>query len=861
VKIGFRTLRERWFQHGGRKGLSYFRSIFEGFRELLDYNNRVLELIADMGDKLSGDFVFDTHYLQKTASELDDLVYRIIYNLNSVTGNRHLGLYDAFETIRKRIRAELAPDRLPSRKDWIIPLSQTDLDLADLVGGKMGTLGEIGSRLGKRVPAGFVITTHAYRRFVNQEKVAAVLSKAFEELDAGTDPGPVSERVRLATREARMPEELEKGMKRALKDLEEEGHTHFSVRSSAIGEDGELSFAGQYASFLQVPQAQVAMRYKDVVASLFSPRAISYRREHGLRHQEAAMAVGVLAMVEPRVSGVMYTRDPESADQDVVLVSAAWGLARTVVDGRSGTDFYRVDRLPPYKILQTRIGKKERQLLPDERQGEREESVPIERQMAPCLSDADLQGLAEMAGHFESFFRNPQDIEWSIDDAGEWVILQSRPLRVRDVEWIEPEQIAEATRAHPRLMEDAGMVACRGIGAGKVVHVLSDADFGRFQRGSVLVTRSTSPKFSPLVPLCSAIVTDIGTPTGHMATVARDYRVPTLVDAGAATERLEEGMEVTVDAEERVIYQGIVRELLHFQTLMEKPFADAREFRMLRRLLKNISPLYLTNPESKEFSPENCRTYHDITRFCHETVVRELINFHLRGRRWKRIPTYRLSLPVPLGLVVIDIGDGIRPGATGRTLTPEQIVSAPLHDLLEGLCQEGVWRTDPVDLDFRSFMTSFTRTSNTAAMDPGVAQNLAVISRDYLNLNLRLGYHFNMVDTILTENRNDNYIYFRFLGGVTDRERRSRRAKFLGHVLTHYDFVVEVKGDLVVARIRKISQSMMESRLSMLGRLIGYARQLDVLMKSDEAVERFAREFLEPVTPTYPISQKTGGIP
>lgn len=566
------------------------------------------------------------------------------------------------------------------------------------------------------------------------------------------------------------------------------------------------------------------------------------------------MAVGVLAMVEPRVSGVMYTRDPESADQDVVLVSASWGLARTVVDGRSGVDFFRVDRLPPHRILQTRIGKKERQLLPDERGGEREEYVSAERQTVPCLSDEDLRALAEIADQFESYFRSPQDIEWSMDEAGEWVILQSRPLQVRAVEWVEPEKISEATKAHTRLMEDAGMVACRGIGAGKVIQVLSDADFDRFQRGSVLVTRSTSPKLSPLVPLCAAIVTDIGTPTGHMATVAREYRVPTLVDAGSATKHLQEGMEVTVDAEERVVYRGIVRELLHFQTLMEKPFADAREFRMLRRLLKNISPLYLTDPQSKEFSPENCRTYHDITRFCHETVVKELINFHLRGRRWKRIPTYRLSLPVPLGLVVIDIGDGIRPGSTGRTLGPEQIVSTPLRDLLDGLCKEGVWRTEPVDLDFRSFMTSFTRTSNTAAMDPGAAQNLAVISRDYMNLNLRLGYHFNMIDTIMTENRNDNYIYFRFLGGVTDRERRSRRAKFLGQVLTHYDFVVEVKGDLVVARIRKISKDMMEIRLSMLGRLIGYARQLDVLMKSDETVERFAREFLDPAAATCPVS-------
>ncbi len=844
----------RWFRRGPGGDLSFFRSLFERFRQLLDFNNRVLELIADMGDKLSGDYVFDIQYLEKTASELDDLVYRIIYNLNTITENRHLGLYDAFERIRKKIHAELTPKQIPSRREWIVPLSETDLDAADLVGGKMGRLGEIGSRLGKRIPDGFVITTNGYRKFVGQRGVAEVLARVCDELDAGLDPGAASERIRTAMTEAKMPEDLDRAIKRAAKVLEERGHLYFAVRSSGIGEDGELSFAGQYTSFLQVPTGRLTLRYKDVVASLFSTEAIAYRHEHGLPHQEAAMAVGVLAMVKARASGVLYTHDPEAAGEDAILVSAAWGLARTVVEGRSGTDFYRVDRSPPYAPVQTRIAKKEKQVVADEGVGEREEDVPAGIQTTPCLSQQDLRGLAEIATQLESYFRNPQDIEWSIDEAGEPVILQSRPLRVRISAWVDPERIAEATRANPRLLEDAGMVACRGIGAGRVMHVLSDADFDRFERGSVLVARSTSPKLSPLIPLSSAVITDIGSPTGHMATIAREYRVPTLVDAGIATERLKEGMEVTVDAEERVVYQGILRELLHYQTFMEQPFADAREFRTLRRLLKHISPLYLVDPQSKEFSPENCRSYHDITRFCHEAAVKELINFHLRGRRWRRIPTFRLSLPVPLDLVVIDIGGGVRPGTVGRTLKPEQIVSTPLRDLLDGLCAEGVWRTDPVDLDFRSFMTSFTRTSNTATMDPGVAQNLAVISGDYLNLNLRLGYHFNMIDTILTENRNDNYIYFRFLGGVTDRERRSRRAKFLGQVLAHYDFVVEVKGDLVVARIRKINQSMMGDRLSMLGRLIGYARQLDVLMRSDENVDRFTREFLAPVGAIDPIS-------
>ena len=160
-------------------------------------------------------------------------------------------------------------------------------------------------------------------------------------------------------------------MQQAARNLEGVGYNTFSVRSSAIEEDTGLSFAGQYRSFLQVPSVRLGDRYKAVVASLFSPEAMAYRREHHIGRDDSAMAVGVLAMVDPTVSGVMYSRDPEAADEDVVLISAAWGLARTVVEGRSGSDFYRVKRPATLgTVLEERIAAKTRRLVPDDELGE-----------------------------------------------------------------------------------------------------------------------------------------------------------------------------------------------------------------------------------------------------------------------------------------------------------------------------------------------------------------------------------------------------------------------------------------------------------------------------------------------------------
>ncbi len=861
MKTRFQALRKRLFGAGREEALASFRALFERFRNLLDANNRVLGLIADMGDKLSGDYVFDTRYLEKTVEEIERLVQSIIDDLNVITGDRYPELREAFARIQKRVRAELELEPGGMDGPLVLPLEEADLDHLELVGGKMGTLGEIRTRLGLAVPPGFVVTTAAFRAFLSREPVASVLTQVQQRLTRGDDPGAVADEVRTAILAADLPGKLHGALRRAVSKLEADGHEFFAVRSSAVGEDGSVSFAGIHRSYLQVPSDQVADRYKEVVASLFSPEAVAYRAGHGMGLQDAAMAVGVLAMVDPVVSGVVYSRDPEDAEQPVILITAAWGLARTVVDGSSGADHYRVERYTsPPRVLEARIGNKLRQVRLDPQAGEREVDVGLEYQGCSSLSQDQIQELVEVSEQLETYFRCPQDIEWCFTNDHGPVILQSRPLRVRVARKLDLERVSQVTRTSRVLMEDVGLVACRGIGAGKVIQVLSDEDFDRFEKGAVLVARSSSPRLSRVIPLCAAIVTDIGTPTGHMATVAREYRVPTLVDTQDATQVLLEGMEVTVDAEEGVVYEGIIRELLHFQTLVEQPFADAREFRVLRRLVKTIAPLYLTDPQAKAFTAANCQTYHDVTRFCHEMVVQEFINLHLRGGRWRRIPTRRLDLPVPLGLVVIDIGGGVADTASHRVIRPDQVESRPLKALLEGLCAEGAWRTAPVDIDFRSFMTSFTRTSQLTAMDPGEAQNLAVVSRDYMNVNLRLGYHFNMVDALMSENRNDNYVYFRFMGGVTDLSRRSRRARFLAEVLGHFDYLVEIKGDLLVARVRKIGETMMHESLVMAGRLIGFARQLDVLMKSDDCVTRFVEEFLELETRSR-AARAQGGSP
>ncbi|PIU31911.1 MAG: pyruvate, water dikinase, partial [Syntrophobacteraceae bacterium CG07_land_8_20_14_0_80_61_8] len=195
-----------------------------------------------------------------------------------------------------------------------------------------------------------------------------------------------------------------------------------------------------------------------------------------------------------------------------------------------------------------------------------------------------------------------------------------------------------------------------------------------------------------------------------------------------------------------------------------------------------------------------------------------------------------------------------------RELRPEQMTSTPMRAFLEGLREPGLWGTEPVSVDFGSFMSSVTRTFSTASASPEeIGRNLAVVSREYMNLNLRLGYHFNIIDAYVVENINDNYAYFRFLGGVSEFTRRSRRARLIAEILEREGFRVEVRGDLVVGRIKKLNQEAMKTRMKLLGALVAYTRQLDVQLESDDQLSEFVEDFERRSAVLKPINLQERG--
>ena len=836
--------RRRWAdKRGASPPQRSFAGLFQQFKELLAANNRILELMAEANERLGGEYIFDRHYIETFCQQTIDLAGRLVFGLELLAPHRYPALRSAFERIRTEIEEELSGRKTWVSTEFIMHYAAISRAHVDDVGAKNANLAEVGNLLGMRIPRGFAITGAACDAFFANngldERIDAWLADWRRGERSAEETAALIQEAVLA---GRLPGKLARDLDGAVAELARQGVRRLVLRSSAWGEDGADSFAGQFRTVLNVAPTGVRDAYRQVVASLYGAAPMTYRRERGYSRQETVMAVGCQEAVAAVVSGVVYSRDPVAPERDTLVINAVWGLGGPLVSGRARGDRFVVDRDDPSRTVEMDVVRKaEREVLAPAG-GLRREEVPEPLQTRACLTAAQIARVAQAALLIENTFKQPQDIEFAFDSKGELVILQARPLALAPAQPVRSADLRGLTARYPVLLQGKGEAAQKGIGAGPVWVVRSEEDLAGFPAGGMLVARHAAPVYAKVLPLAAGLITEVGSVAGHLATVAREYRVPALFNCPGAVELLADCGEITLDAEDNIVYQGVVKELLLYG-LAEEPIEESREYRLLRRVLRKIEPLYLVDPASRSFRPEACRTLHDITRFVHEKAVQALIDFHFDARRPVEEPAGRLRWQVPLDLVIIDIGGGLRPGA-GPQIRPEDLRSEPMRAVVRGLALPGAWNNAPVPVDFGSFMSSLTRTMSPELATPRhLGQNLAVISREYANISLRLGYHFTMIDCYVSDRTGDNTIYFRFFGGVTDERRRARRARFLDATLAARDFRVEVRGDLVVARLKQLDRKQMLDRLVALGVLIGFTRQLDVMLTSDERIGAYLEQF------------------
>jgi pyruvate,water dikinase len=834
-----------------------FRFKYSSFKMLIDSNTQFLKVISDMEEMLRGREVFGMSQVRTQSARAIFHVLRMVKNLDDLSNHRYGQLFEVLEKIKLKIHAELGQKKELPPVEPILTYSQINKEMVDWVGGKNANLGEIRSQLKLLIPEGFAITTSGFASFLSHND----LSEEINSKKVAIDPAN-PEAINQASREiqqliltAQVPDLLEEAVLRAYDQMVQRMHQagskdrspRVAMRSSAIGEDSELSFAGQYRSVLNVPAVGIIAAYKEVVASLYTPRAISYRLNKGIRDEDIAMSVACLQMIDSLASGVIYTHHPSNLFEDNIFITAVWGLGPYAVEGRITPDSYTVAKDNTFTILVTAISHKPVQLVNDPEAGTKEIVVPSGDQDIPCLSPDQISTLAEYALRLEAHYKSPQDIEWALDRSGQLLILQSRPLHIWSPE--KGPRSMPSIPQYPLLVED-GAIVFPGIGIGPAFQVHSEEDLINFPEGAILIAKHSSPQFVMVMKKARAILTDLGSITGHMASLAREFTVPCILDTQVATSVIPTGMEITVDAYTGRVYQGIIPELLPFQKTQESPMKETPVYRSLRQVADLIVPLYLTDPKAPNFAPEFCQTLHDMGRLVHERSYSELFQLSdlVSGKEGF---AFKLEALIPLDLHVIDLGSGL--GSTGeqkglKKVTVKDIVSVPFKALLRGMTLEVFQRPQIRPVSFSGFF-SVMREQMMAPPQAGNERfgdrSYAIISDKYLNFSSRVGYHYSVLDSYCGPAVNMNYITFSFKGGAADDTRRNRRVRAIALILRNLDFVVETFGDRVDARFQKYESLLIEEKLDQVGRLLLYTRQMDMLMHSEESVEALADNFLK----------------
>jgi len=829
-----------------------FRFKYSCFKMLLDSNAEFLNVITDIEEKLRGQQVFGMSYVRSRSAKAVFHALRMIKNLDDLSGHCYSPMFDILEKINLKIKEILDRKKEISVSELILPYSAINAEMTDWVGGKNANLGEIHSRIRLPIPRGFAITTRAFESFLlNSALFDEISSKKMQiDPDNAETIKTISDDIRQLIISADVPAVTEEAILLAYAKLA--GDTSYgkipdsslriSMRSSAVGEDSELSFAGQYLSRLNVPQEHIILTYKEIVASLYTPSAIAYRLNKGIRDEDIAMSVACLQMVESVVSGVMYSKNPLNMLEENIIITAVWGLGPYAVDGVITPDTYTVGKNG--QIISSDISRKTVQLI--SKPGEGLTEIPVADALwdKPCLSADNIAVLAGYSRKLEEHYGCPQDTEWAIDSCGSVFILQSRPLRAEDSGKSYP--VLPVQTGYPLLIEK-GVTVSGGVGFGPAFHVSSDEDLLNFPDGAVLIARHSSPKLVMVMKKTRAIVTDMGNIAGHMATLAREFAVPTIVSTNVATSVIPEGMEVTVDAYSGRVYQGKVPELEAYQITGEFPMKETPVYCVLREVSDRIVPLYLLDPGSPDFAPPFCRTLHDICRLVHEFSYAEMFKLSDLVSD-KRGLAFKLKGFVPLDLYVIDLGSGLtEKNLNLNSIYPDKIASVPFKALLKGLMNKDFQRNQLRPVEFKGFLSVMREQmiAPPSAAERFGDRSYAIISDKYLNFSSRVGYHYSIVDSYCSRTVNMNYITFSFKGGAADDVRRNRRVRTIARILQSLDFAADVTGDRVSARYQKHEIHLIEDKLDIIGRLLQFTRQMDMLMTNEASVEVLAENFLK----------------
>lgn len=818
---------------------------YRAFKNLLSHNHAALEHIAQLEQVYFGGKPFSIAAVRTVYVALLESVYGIVHALEALSGRNLPALLATLERIDDALAEHFNSQHCPQKtRRLVLPFAEILPEMKNIVGSKAANLAIIGNSLGLPVPEGFSITAYACERFLGENGLTTIIEEELSKIDpdAAEENENRSLKLRKLIRAGTVPQDLAREIVSAFERVEAitGPGLRVAMRSSAVGEDTEPTFAGQYETVLNVTRQNLFEAYKEVLASKYAPQAIVYRMQYGLDDRETPMCVAAVAMVDAQASGVVYSRDPSQAAAPLLKVNSLWGLGEQLVDGSASPDVFLVDR-ENRAIRQRTIAHKQWRLNSLREGGTELGETPAGEQASSSLNDESVRILAGHCLLLEEYFGGPQDVEWASDKSGEIFLLQSRPLFLPEVS--ADEKTRREYQGHPPVLTE-GVMAAPGVATGTVYIALTDEDLKAVPHDAILVVKTASPKYARVAGTIRGLIADVGSATSHMASVAREFGLPAIVNARDATRILKNGETITLAASSVTVYRGVVEELLPAMKPARKLILNSPVHRRMRAILDQLTPLNLTDTNAPSFSPEGCTTLHDIIRYAHERAVQEM--FGMSGTAADKSAAIKLTTRLPLSLYLIDLGGGLKKGVNTRDeVIADDIECHPLAALWRGFTHPGVSWEGSMNTGAGKFASLLAAPATAEFGEQPGGDSYAIVSADYLNFSAKFAYHFATIDALCGEASSQNYISLQFSGGAGSYYGRSLRVQLMANILERLDFDVTTTGDLLKAVCERRSASDTAERLDLLGRLLASSKLLDMTLSSQEDIETYCEEFFK----------------
>ncbi|NDV22085.1 PEP/pyruvate-binding domain-containing protein [Desulfovibrio sp. JC022] len=786
---------------------------YEAFKILLEYDSQALDFIADLEELFYGKTLADRMQVNCSYKQLAQAVYGMIGELQQMHPYRFRELLEEVKRIDSMAQGVVALPVPDSGTPYTVPLAAAG-ECPQLAGGKAANLGRVHGLGHVEALPGFVVTANAFQAYLDYNNLREAVNKRLCHMEVGNVR--LLSSLTLELQELLLNGEVPPGVAGEIErglGIYLDGTGRLAVRSSALAEDSEISFAGQYASELDVHPDDVLEAYKRVLAGKYCPRAVSYRISNGLTDDDTAMAVLIVPMIDARSSGVVYSMDPDCLSRDSVGIYGVSGLGGSLVDGSVVPVKASLHRGKEPRLVSECAF--DRAALPDERM---------------------LIQLAKCGLKLEEQFGCPQDMEWAVDKDGQFHILQTRPLQQE----ADGQSVAHVPIAAMPIIENLERAA-GGAGCGEIYFARSGEEIARIPEGAIVVTPALKPALLTFATKINGVLSVAGSRASHFGSVAREMGIPVLV--GDVLDRFEPGQLVTVDGMSGAVYSGCVEEVLTRNCCDRQ--VSPRVLDLYADMVSPLVHLNLVDPQDENFSPSGCKSMHDLVRYCHEMAVQEM--FSLIDKRGLGMGnSKRLATSLPLVVYLIDLERGLDSGVEQKKeIQPDDVRSVPMQAFWQGLADERVvWPEEMTHVDWEDFDRM---SAGILSKDSKLLASYGLLAEDYLHLLVRFGYHFSEVDSLCGDISGQNYIKFRFKGGGAGFDNRVLRLEFIRKALDHYGFEIEIHGDTLQAFSSRLDSTATSRQLTVLGYLMAVTRMMDMRLDNAGQVEAELKKFISAV--------------